>query len=174
LARTARGQSHLNLQQRDLVPICQGMLRALAKLPRVRGRRIETELCDEATAEVDVVLFEQMLANLVLNAADACPDGGLVRVVLVNHDLHVRLEVHDSGPGIPADKRESIFTAFESSKPEGLGLGLLSVRAAVVMQGGSLSVDSSPLGGAAFIVQLGHTGPPHRTTGSPAGSAPAP
>jgi signal transduction histidine kinase len=163
LAHTARGQSHLRSERRDLVPVTQSMLRALAKLPRLRGRAVQSELCDQAVAEVDVLLYEQMLANLVLNAADACPPDGVVRVLLTRHPEHVRLEVHDNGPGVPPDKRESIFTAFESSKPEGLGLGLLSVRAAVVVQGGTLTVDTSPLGGAAFIVQLasngGHEGP---------------
>jgi signal transduction histidine kinase len=154
LAHTARGQRHLRSERRDMVPVTQSMLRALAKLPRLRGRNLQSELCDQAVAEVDVLLYEQMLANLVLNAADACPADGIVRVLLTREPEHVRLEVHDNGPGVPPDKRESIFTAFESSKPEGLGLGLLSVRAAVVVQGATLTVDTSPLGGAAFIVQL--------------------
>ncbi len=157
LARTARGERFLQTEQCDLVPIARSMLRALSKLPRLHDRRIETDICSEAVAEIDVVLFEQIIANLVLNAADACATKGVLRLVLASDSTHVRLEVHDNGPGIPVDRRESIFAAFETSKPQGLGLGLLSVRAAVQAQGGTLEVGTSPLGGAVFTVRLRRT-----------------
>ena len=157
LVRTARGEKIFRAESRDLVPIARAVLRALAKLPRLRDHKIEIDFCSEAVAEVDVVLFEQIVANLVLNAADASGSKGMLRMVLASEPTHVRLEVHDNGPGIPANKRESIFTAFESSKPDGLGLGLLSVQAAVQAQSGSLAVCASSLGGAAFIVELPRT-----------------
>jgi len=154
LAQTARGEKHVHLQTCDLVPIARATLKALAKLPRLRGRKLQSDFCQEATALADVVMFEQILANLVLNAADATADRGAILVVLAVEQTHVCLEVHDDGPGIPPEKRESIFTAFESSKPDGLGLGLVSALVAVQALNGSLTVDDSSLGGAAFLVQL--------------------
>jgi signal transduction histidine kinase len=166
LARTARGQrQQVQSQNVDLVPITLGMLRVLRKLPRIFGRVIETDVCDHALAEVDLVLYEQVVANLLLNAADACGESGRIRLVLSVASGNVRLEVHDDGPGVPPERRESIFSAFESSKPEGLGLGLLSVRAAVQAQAGKLTVTDSPLGGAAFIVELS-CAEPVRATGT--------
>ena len=154
LAGTARGERFLRLERRDLSIVAKSMVRALSKLPRLFDRKIEFVGAPEAVAEVDVVLFEQMLANLVLNAADACGKHGVIRVVLATDAGHVCLEVHDNGPGIPDDKRARIFQAFETSKPTGLGLGLFSVRAAVQAQGGTLDVGASPLGGAVFIARL--------------------
>jgi signal transduction histidine kinase len=154
LAGTARGERFLSIERRDLSVVTKSMLRALSKLPRLFGRKIELDVAPEAVAEVDVVLFEQMLANLVLNAADACGKRGVIRVRLSTDASHLCLEIHDNGPGIPLDKRGQIFQAFETGKPTGLGLGLFSVRAAVQAQGGTLDVGASPLGGAVFTARL--------------------
>jgi signal transduction histidine kinase len=154
LATTARGERFLRMQLRDVVPIARSMMRALGKLPRLKERSIELDFCLEASAEVDDVLFEEILANLVLNAADAAGKNGRVRVVLFGNSESVVLEVHDSGPGIPAERRETIFNAFETTKSDGLGLGLLSARSATETQGGTIALGTSVLGGAMFTVTL--------------------
>ncbi|MBV9131693.1 MAG: sensor histidine kinase, partial [Chloroflexi bacterium] len=68
----------------------------------------------------------------------------------------LRLEVADSGPGIPPADRERIFRKFERLRDatSGAGLGLAIARAAIEAQGGQLWVESSPLGGACFVVRL--------------------
>jgi two-component system, NtrC family, sensor histidine kinase HydH len=170
LANTARGGRTIPTELRDLVPIARSMVRALAKLPRLGDCTIDLDACAEAVAQVDVLLFEQILANLVLNAADAAGKEGRVRVVLVCENDRIVLEVHDNGPGIPVERRATIFNAFETTKADGLGLGLLSVRSAVEAQGGTVDLGTSSLGGAMFLVRL----PRRRANETDQAAAPAP
>jgi signal transduction histidine kinase len=174
LANTARGGRPTPTELRDLVPITRSMLRALGKLPRLADCTIDFDLCDEAVAQIDVLLFEQILANLVLNAADAAGsaagNAGRVLVVLRHGEDGSALEVHDNGPGIAAERRATIFNAFETTKADGLGLGLLSVRAAAEAQGGTVELGTSSLGGAMFLVKL----PRRRASEARQVAAPAP
>jgi two-component system sensor kinase FixL len=66
----------------------------------------------------------------------------------------VRIEVQDSGTGIAADKLESIFDPFITSKPEGLGLGLSICRSIIERHGGKISAANNPDGGAKFSITL--------------------
>lgn len=154
LARSARGRHTLRRERLSVSVVTRTMVRSLAKLQRVRACQVSVDANSEYEAEIDPTLFEQILTNLIINAADAAGERGQIRVVVAGDVQQVRLEVHDSGPGIPAEKRESIFKAFETTKSEGLGLGLLSVRTAANMLGGSVAVEDSPLGGAKFVVRL--------------------
>lgn len=97
-------------------------------------------------------LYHQMLLNLLINAAEATDGRGEVRVLLREREGKVVLEVHDDGPGIPADRRTAVMEPFITSKADGCGLGLLSVRVCVEAQGGSVTVGDSELGGACFRV----------------------
>jgi signal transduction histidine kinase len=154
LAHTARGELILHAELLELSSFTQRLIRAVSKLPRLRRCTIEFVSGPTVMANVDATLFEQVITNLILNAADATDTKGIVRVLLAQEQNTIRLEVQDNGPGVPPEKRETIFKAFETTKSDGLGLGLLSVRAAVMIQNGSLTVGQSPLGGAAFIVHL--------------------
>jgi two-component system nitrogen regulation sensor histidine kinase NtrY len=64
--------------------------------------------------------------------------------------------IDDNGPGVPADKRKTIFDPYVTTKPHGTGLGLAIVRKILLDHGGDVSVAStpSPLGGARFMVEL--------------------
>ncbi len=154
LARSARGRHTLRRERMGVGQATRTMVRALAKLQRVRACQVSVDAASEVEAEIDPTLFEQILTNLILNAADAAGERGQIRVVVAAEADQVRLEVHDSGPGVPVDKREIVFKAFETSKSDGLGLGLVSVRTAATMLGGGVTVDDSPLGGARFVVRL--------------------
>jgi signal transduction histidine kinase len=157
LAKTARGERRLNPEPRDLARTTRSTVASVSRLPRFAGKRFEVDTAADATAVVDGLLFEQILTNLVINAGDV---GSKIRVNLRLEAEHVRLEVHDDGPGIPVERRKDVFSAFETTKPDGLGLGLLSARIAVEMQGGTIAVAASPLGGAAFVVTLPREPPP--------------
>ncbi|HOE96653.1 MAG TPA: HAMP domain-containing sensor histidine kinase [Candidatus Sumerlaeota bacterium] len=103
----------------------------------------------------DPVALQQMLLNLLLNAADAMGGEGRILVELKERAPGVVLRVHDSGPGIPPDKRQAIFDAFYTSKESGAGLGLLSVRSCAELHGGRIHVgESARLGGALFEIEL--------------------
>lgn len=110
-------------------------------------------------------LMFQVLLNLCNNAADAQPDGGVIRISA--HVLEgktgspdetktVVLEVADGGSGIPEERRARIFEPFYSTKAEegGTGLGLSIVASVVRDAGGSIRVEQAPEGGALFRIEL--------------------
>ncbi|MBP6631375.1 MAG: PAS domain-containing protein [Kofleriaceae bacterium] len=101
--------------------------------------------------------LEQVLINLVTNAAHAVEEaGGTIRVRTVRLPAAIEVEVADSGPGVPELERERIFEPFFTTKPDGkgTGLGLPIVRNIVEQHRGTITVGSSDLGGAAFVVRL--------------------
>ena len=99
-------------------------------------------------------LFEQAVLNLIVNAAQATGPRGQIELGAKRYDRAIAVEVHDNGPGVPADKMESIFTAGYTTKPAGSGLGLLSVQAFAASCHARISVARSPLGGAVFQVVI--------------------
>jgi two-component system sensor histidine kinase HydH len=99
-------------------------------------------------------LLGRAVLNLVVNAAEASGSGGRVRLELRRDGDHAILEVHDDGPGIPADVTDRVFTPFFTTKELGTGLGLMSVRVCAEEHGGSAEVVPSALGGAAFRLRL--------------------
>lgn len=100
--------------------------------------------------------FEQVLMNLVLNARDAMPDGGTLRVSLGVEGSTASLIVSDTGRGIPSHVLPRIFEPFFSTKPpgQGTGLGLAVVYGVVSKRDGMVTAESRPEGGARFVVRL--------------------
>jgi len=101
-------------------------------------------------------LLDQAVANLLINALDAMPDGGQVHIVIDRDGDEVIICVRDHGPGIPAAERERIFTPFFTTKSpgEGTGLGLAIAREIASLHRGSLNIDSGVRDGAAFELRL--------------------
>lgn len=100
------------------------------------------------------VLIDQVLINLLMNAADATGGRGRLEVKVRATKDEVRLEVHDDGKGLPEAVEANLFTPFATTKPHGTGLGLVSVRECALAHGGRVEYARSPLGGAAFSVCL--------------------
>ena len=98
--------------------------------------------------------FRRVLLNLVQNAMDAMPQGGRLTLRGERTASQVRLEVRDTGNGIPADQIPLLFTPFHTTKPEGTGLGLYVVQQIVEAHDGHLSVTSTPGQGTSFTVAL--------------------
>lgn len=99
-------------------------------------------------------LIDQMMLNLILNAAEAVEGQGKIHVKLLEEDDAAVIEVHDSGSGLRREEVESLFDAFYTTKPTGHGLGLYTVKACAELHHGQVSVAVSPLGGACFRVRL--------------------
>ena len=101
--------------------------------------------------------LQQVLTNLIDNAVKYSPAGGEVRVDTASSNGKVRVEVADSGPGIPLDQQGTIFEKFgragDRSKP-GSGLGLFIARSIAEAHGGTLDVRSRPEQGATFVLTL--------------------
>lgn len=98
--------------------------------------------------------LQELIENLLLNAADATGRRGRIEVRLIEDARGIVLEVHDTGPGVPPERRAQVFEPFFTTKPNGLGLGLLSVKAAVKRHRGQIEISDSPLGGACFRIIL--------------------
>lgn len=98
--------------------------------------------------------IQQVLGNLLDNAAAATGGRGPVTLQVQTDPGRVRLEVSDEGPGIPPEMRERVFEPFQTTKPDGVGLGLVIVRRIVANWGGTLDLDSAPGGGARVAVCL--------------------
>lgn len=128
----------------------------------VRGHHsVEVSLGGEAVmVEIDRASVEQALLNLALNARDAMPEGGVIRIstALVctppASPRELVLRVSDSGRGIDELTQRRIFEPFFTTKPEGTGLGLPTVLDAVERAGGALRVESRLGEGTTFEVVL--------------------
>ncbi len=116
--------------------------------------------CDPDAGTVELVPQDigRVLINLLGNAFDAVRDrSGVVRVVTRRNGDRVVIRVEDNGPGIPPEIQDKIFEPFFTTKPTGSGTGLgLSLSFDIITggHGGSLTVDSTPGHGAAFVVTL--------------------
>ncbi|WP_158447424.1 two-component system sensor histidine kinase NtrB [Syntrophotalea carbinolica] len=96
--------------------------------------------------------LRQALWNLLINAAEAMPDGG--RLIFDFLPNPPRLVVSDTGPGIPEYLRQKIYDPFFTTKDHGTGLGLATVHNIVEAHGGTLELQGSQQGGASFVVCL--------------------
>jgi signal transduction histidine kinase len=112
------------------------------------------------TIQLDPVRMEQVIGNLLSNALRYTPDGGWVKVSIECSADHVSLSVHDNGPGIPKESEELVFNRFyradqsRSRAEGGTGLGLAIARQLVEVQGGTLTAENHPEGGAKFKIMF--------------------
>jgi two-component system NtrC family sensor kinase len=106
--------------------------------------------------EADAVQLELALLNLITNAIDAMVEGGSITLILSRQEDWLRLEVADSGPGVPTELLHTIFEPWVTTKPfgRGTGLGLAIARGVIGAHGGTITVANRPPGGAVFTVDL--------------------
>jgi signal transduction histidine kinase len=106
----------------------------------------------------DAARLKQVVSNLLANALKFTPNGGRVTVVLTSAGETLRLEVHDTGEGIPAAFLPHVFDRYRQASttgPRGLGLGLAIVRHLVELHGGRVTASSAGPGrGSTFVVEL--------------------
>ena len=128
---------------------------------------------EEVAIDADRTGIEQVLTNLVTNAAQAARDGGRVLLAGQREGGDYRIVVEDDGPGVPAEVLPRIFEPFFTTKPEGVGTGLgLPVSLGIVQDhGGTLEVENGAPG-ARFIVRLPLTDRPAGPSTPVLGTAP--
>lgn len=121
-----------------------------------REAPVELDVAVEAGCRVwaDGARLRQVVWNLLLNAADAMPEGGRITVRAEQTEDGVRIAVEDTGVGMAPDVVEHIFDPFYTTKPEGTGLGLAQVHRIVEEHGGTLEVESLPDVGTTFTLHL--------------------
>ncbi len=139
----------------DVVPVVTKVLDLLSGEAERRGIRLVRELDAAPPVSGDEERLRQVMMNLALNALEAVPAGGTVRVsCAAAEDGMVEIRVDDSGPGVPREARDRIFEPFFTTKAQGSGLGLPIVHAIVSQHGGTIEVGESPEGGAEFALRL--------------------
>lgn len=139
----------------DLRDLCGRVIRLLEYTARVAKVELLLE-GDDALPEIlgERDRLQQAILNLVLNAIQAMPAGGIVRV-RTSHDAGlVRVTVLDTGPGLPVEVQEHLFDVRVTTKAGGTGLGLPLVRLIAEAHGGSIWYRSTPGEGAAFTLVL--------------------
>lgn len=148
------------------------MVRAFGRLlPRLAGPSVRLDLAADAEAfvEASAAGLEQVLLNLVVNAREAMPHGGTLRVVVRTDGAEVVLLVEDDGVGMSDETRARLFTPFFTTKTGGTGLGLATVHEQVTRVGGRVEVESREPRGTRFAVRL-----PRAETPAPAPITPLP
>ncbi len=103
---------------------------------------------------VDRALLKQAVLNLVLNAAEAMPSGGQLRLVLSRRGEMAEITVGDTGKGIPLENRQKIFQLFFTTRPGGSGIGLASTFRIVQLLNGSINFTSEVGQGTTFRIEL--------------------
>jgi PAS domain S-box-containing protein len=103
---------------------------------------------------VDRALLKQAVLNLVLNAAEAMPSGGQLRLVLSRRGEMAEITVGDTGKGIAPENRQKIFQLFFTTRPGGSGIGLASTFRIVQLLNGSIDFTSEVGRGTTFRIEL--------------------
>ncbi len=160
ILKFARGRSRGHALV-DLSVVCQEVIR-LAHHTFDRAILLEQDIAPHLVVSGDQAELHQVIMNLCLNARDAMPDGGTLRIRAELVDLapdertRVRIAIEDTGSGIDPVTRAQIFEPFFTTKPEGagFGLGLSTVREVVNMHGGQVDVESAPGKGTSFFIYL--------------------
>ena len=117
--------------------------------------RAEVELDPRLPAvQADPEQISRALQNLVLNAMDAMPSGGTLRILTRQYNGTVILEISDTGQGLTEEECGRLFTPYYTTKRHGTGLGLAIVQSVVSDHHGTISVESAPGRGATFRIEL--------------------
>jgi PAS domain S-box-containing protein len=176
VSRITHGKIELRRSVVDLVEVTRRALAAAAPLLETRGTRLETALPEgPLPVDADVLRIEQVIVNLLGNAAKFSPRGATVTVSLSASDpASVVLRVADQGIGIEPAMLESIFDMFvqvdqsAARSRGGLGIGLTMVKKLVALHGGTVAAESAGRGqGATFTIRL-----PRSRTAAPMPAAP--
>lgn len=165
MTRLESGALTLNRQWNVLEEIVGS---ALNRVRRVLGDRVvQTQIAsDFPLVKLDGVLFEQVLINLLENAARYTPAGSRIEISATAAPRQVEICVADNGPGLPVGQETQVFQKFfrgHSSAPDsrrGVGLGLAICQGIVQAHGGSLRAQNRPQGGAEFVITLPLDEPP--------------
>lgn len=162
LTRSEAGVLKLQPRLVDLADRIQTTASRLSTEARRRGVVITSPGDTPVPAEVDPDLFDRVVWNLLGNALQHSPADSQVVITLGATDQGVRMEIADSGPGIPEDELEKIFERFyrtdesrtHAEGESGTGLGLAIAKAIIDLHGGQIRAENRPGGGALFRVIL--------------------
>jgi PAS domain S-box-containing protein len=163
VGRIVSGKVHLERIPMRLQQVVEEAVEAMAPELQKRAQQLDVDVVQEPLWVLgDKARLVQVLSNLLHNACKFTPEGGCVRVMLVQDGEHAELRVSDTGCGIPPRELKRVFKLFEQGEDAatpghgGLGIGLNLVHQVVLQHDGEVSAFSSgePGKGAEFVVRL--------------------
>ncbi|MBV8865291.1 MAG: HAMP domain-containing protein [Acidobacteriaceae bacterium] len=148
----ARGKAAEICQLADIVKAAAAVVAREADLQRVS---ITIDVPNAAQVNVERERLERVFLNLINNALEAMPEGGSLHIAAEKENDCILVRVEDSGPGLAAQARATLFQPFSSfGKRNGFGLGLALSRQTVLEHGGDLWADDRGRPGACFLLRL--------------------
>ena len=176
VSRVTQGKIKLVLERVDAGQILAGACQTVSSLTRDRSHHLQTHFAPHALwLQADAARLEQIVVNLLTNAAKYTPVGGRIWVSSRLEGREVVITVRDSGIGIPPERIADMFEMFTqgdrtAARSEGgLGIGLPVVKALCELHGGSVSAESAGVGkGSTFTVRLPAVPAPETAAQAPA------
>ena len=138
----------------DLVAFVNDTINFARFHKKLRDCTIELKIPEACSMKGFKTLFSQMLLNLLINAGDATANSGRILLKVADSGSEITFEIHDNGHGIPDELKNKIMQPLFTTKPDGCGLGLLSLEVCCQQHGGSYSIQKSELGGTAFVINF--------------------
>lgn len=154
------GQEIPELAEVDAGTVLTEVFESLEHRRFEKGVEIRNNLSGPLSFVADPRFLQIMLRNLIANALEFSPKGGVVTINLLADDSHLRIAIRDDGIGIDSANHETIFDRFRQldrgrcKSHRGLGLGLSVCRALVELSGGTIRIESSLGAGSEFILTL--------------------
>jgi two-component system sensor histidine kinase KdpD len=145
------------MPHREPVDLQELIEACITRLSRLLHRvRVDVEIePNMPLVPVDYILIDQVLSNLLENAARHSPPDGHIRVTCAPQNDVIVIGVEDEGPGVPRRERATVFDAFSGAGDGGsTGIGLAICRSVVEAHNGTIHVDDAPSGGARFTLRL--------------------
>jgi signal transduction histidine kinase len=145
----------LNLSEVALDAFVQEIVDLASPQAAAAGIRVAVKEDIEGTSiRMDVDLMKQAILNVVVNAIEAMPEGGELRIECSVHGEEAEIRISDTGTGIPPELREKIFRLYYTTKPEGSGIGLAMTFRIVQLHDGAIDFASEPGSGTTFVLRL--------------------
>lgn len=160
VARVTRGKIELQRETVDIVSVARSAVESTQAFVVSRALQLEIDAPEPVHTQVDRARLEQMVTNLLTNAAKYTNHGGRIRLAVHREGREVVIRVEDNGIGISASMLETVFDPFVQVAPTidrgagGLGIGLTLVRSLAALHGGSVTAASELGVGSAFTVRL--------------------
>ena len=142
------------LKRINIIEIISGVIEQMKVSGEIDGMKCDLVSEDIIEMSADRHLMEQLFINLFTNARDAMEANGLFKIEVLSQDNDVRIEVSDSGKGIPASDISRIFDPFFTTKDRGTGLGLAIVYSIIKKHNGKIKVKSEDGMGTTFTITL--------------------
>ena len=149
------GPTALNLTRQPLAPVLQAVLALMeANLAHHKIQLVLDLLPETPEIQFDSDKLKQAFMNVVLNAIEAMPQGGVLKVATIMDKDRVGIKVADTGVGIPEEDLSQLFEPFFTKKTRGTGLGLANVKRILEEHGGSVEIESTISEGTAVSLWL--------------------